>query len=496
MKSDSLKSNFKFIISNGVGVFFIRVFASGLGFLFQIMLGRILGIDNYGMYTIFVTYINFMCLFTVLGLDNSLIRAVARIKVDYKKDLLKKTILNSIIYFVIFLMLSILCKNLIKQLVGVIDIKFYLLLYITLFVKTMASIMDGYYQGEKRIVIDIVISSLLLNLLKIVLFILIYMVYNDVYSAIISYLFSEFLCLIFRIYIYIKEKKSDEKNNVKYKEYSLEKYKEFLRYSFSLSLIAGTSILVQSIDKLMLNSMMGKYSVGLYRTAENYVNLISMFASTFIVFWPVMSELYYEKKIKLLNEIFGYICKILSFMSIPVILVVIIYSKELFLLFGKEYVNGNSILVVLLIGIIVDTLAGPVGALLNMTNYAKYNLIDMVGLTILNIILNFILIPRFGVIGAAIATSLSNIIINFINIIQNKILLDVFPYDKKLICFILSAIPILILDKYLYNNIFIERNLITMSITIIINYIVYLILFLIIIKPNFKEIKKILKDRS
>lgn len=492
MEKNSLNDNIRFIFSSGSIIFILKILASGIGFIFQIILGRFLGVDDYGLYTIFITCINFLCVFTTLGLDSSLIRIIARVEKKYQKNILKRAVCRGITYFFIFFILSFVFKNIMIDVLDVNDNIFYIILYVTLLIRTISIIVEGFFQGKKKIVTVTVISSLMLNILKLVFFIIMYSIFNNIYTAMISYLFSEGICFILVILIYIKDSKKSDLIEVRYPD---NEYRNFIKYSYSLSLIAGASILVQSTDKLMINSIVGTYEVGLYRTAENYVNLISLFASTFVVFWPVISSLYRDGKINILNEIFGYISKVLCFLSIPIMAFITIYSKELFEIFGAQYIQGSNILGILLIGILVDTISGPVGALLNMTNYAKYNLFNMVMLAIINIFLNLVLIPKYGAMGAAIATSFSKVVINILNIIQNKILLKVFPYDIKLIVLMLSGGIIMFLNKLLYN--FLENTqIVTMILIIIFNYIIYGFIFIIIIRPNFSELKEKLFNKK
>ena len=75
-------------------------------------------------------------------------------------------------------------------------------------------------------------------------------------------------------------------------------------------------------------------------------------------------------------------------------------------LFGESFVSGSGLLVVLALGQFTTVISGPCGNLLMMSGYEKLmrNIVGFCG--VFNIILNIILIPAFGVIGAAMSTSL------------------------------------------------------------------------------------------
>jgi O-antigen/teichoic acid export membrane protein len=64
-------------------------------------------------------------------------------------------------------------------------------------------------------------------------------------------------------------------------------------------------------------------------------------------------------------------------------------------------------LLILLVGQVVNAGCGPVAQLLNMTGYEKYTLRGVGVSTILNVVLNVILIPKYGIAGAAVASALT-----------------------------------------------------------------------------------------
>jgi O-antigen/teichoic acid export membrane protein len=77
------------------------------------------------------------------------------------------------------------------------------------------------------------------------------------------------------------------------------------------------------------------------------------------------------------------------------------------LVYGEEYKSGYVALVILLAGQVVNAGSGPVALLLNMTGYERYTLRGVGVSTILNVVLNVILIPKYGIAGAAVASALT-----------------------------------------------------------------------------------------
>ena len=89
-----------------------------------------------------------------------------------------------------------------------------------------------------------------------------------------------------------------------------------------------------------------------------------------------------------------------------------LFPKLLLGIFGKEFVAGTLAFLILSVGRLISSLSGPAGNILQMTgNQNIYAIILMIG-AILNVVLNLILIPLYGINGAAIASMSSLIVWN------------------------------------------------------------------------------------
>jgi O-antigen/teichoic acid export membrane protein len=104
--------------------------------------------------------------------------------------------------------------------------------------------------------------------------------------------------------------------------------------------------------------------------------------------------------------------KLLFYTSVPVCLFIWLFPSFLLGIFGEQFKTGSAALIILAGGSLVNALTGSVGVLLQMTGRQKeYNYIVITAAGI-NIALNIILIPAYGIIGAAIASASSKILQN------------------------------------------------------------------------------------
>jgi O-antigen/teichoic acid export membrane protein len=104
-------------------------------------------------------------------------------------------------------------------------------------------------------------------------------------------------------------------------------------------------------------------------------------------------------------------------------------------LFGSGFTSGSTSLAILAGGQFVNVVTGSVGFILMMCGYEKLMRNTILGIALLNMLLNFLLIPWFGVNGAAIATAVSLALMNLILvfIVYRKLKIMTLPIPVRLI---------------------------------------------------------------
>jgi O-antigen/teichoic acid export membrane protein len=101
-------------------------------------------------------------------------------------------------------------------------------------------------------------------------------------------------------------------------------------------------------------------------------------------------------------------------------------------LFGKEFIAGTGVLYILLLGQLSNTFSGSLALILQMTGNEKvFRNILTLGL-IINVLLNIILIPRIGMIGAAIASAISLIVWNVLSLIYIKRTFSFWTFERNI----------------------------------------------------------------
>ena len=183
--------------------------------------------------------------------------------------------------------------------------------------------------------------------------------------------------------------------------------KEYLR--FSLPIIPGALSwwIVQSSDKYLISFFLGALFVGYYVPAYTLGNIIYFLVGPFnFLLMPLLSKLYDEDRINEVKNYLKYCLKYYLMVAIPSVFGLSILSKQLLIVFSTPEIAQKSYLVlpvvalsVLLLGITVI-----VAQILSVKKKTKITGIIWIIAAFLNLGLNFIFIPKFGILGAAFTT--------------------------------------------------------------------------------------------
>ena len=217
------------------------------------------------------------------------------------------------------------------------------------------------------------------------------------------------LSLITTIKVLILFKQLTLSNQTSYKF----SYNQIFSRSYPMALSAIAYFIMQSVDIIILTVYEGFDSVAYYSIAVKLATVTALaLMSVNIVIAPKIAEIYNTNDFNRLNKLIKDAARIIFIISLPVLLILFIFSGPALSLFGEGYVFAKQALWFLLAGQFFSALCGPGAIYLNMTGkQKKLNNILISGL-IVNVVLNLILIPIYGIEGAATATLISMVFWN------------------------------------------------------------------------------------
>lgn len=219
------------------------------------------------------------------------------------------------------------------------------------------------------------------------------------------------LSLFSSIRVYILFKKIDKPND-KSESFTIT---EIFKTSSPMALSAIAYFIMQSVDIIILSIYEGFDQIAYYSVSVKLAMLTTLaLMSVNIVIAPRIAEIYENQKKQKLQKLIKHSTRIIFLISICVLSVLFFFSEEILGLFGQGYVIANNALLFLLAAQFFNAISGPGAIYLNMTGRQKTLNKILVSALIINISLNFYLIPIQGINGAAIATLVSLIIWNTI----------------------------------------------------------------------------------
>jgi O-antigen/teichoic acid export membrane protein len=212
---------------------------------------------------------------------------------------------------------------------------------------------------------------------------------------------------------------------------------------FSLPLIfAGVfHTILNRVNLLMVGHFLSATMVGIYATAQRLLPLMLIPLGAFnSIFAPIISDLFTREKREDLENQFKTVTKWVSMTSLPIFTLLTFFSKQILSIFGPEFVAYSQVIIILCIGQMVNAATGSTGLMLTMTGRPHINLLNSALLCVTAIFLNIYMIPRYGIVGAALVSTFSISAIQLLQLLEVWYLLGMHPYRLDFLKPILSCL--------------------------------------------------------
>lgn len=461
-------------IAKGAGIFSIGlVIVKALGYLYRLIVAR-LGAEQYGLFSIALGVFSLLIIFCLMGLGEGIVRFISFYKGKSDERRVKGVITSTL---KITLVLSIIFAFSLFTLSNWVAVTFFHNADLSLLFKVFAfalpldalrSIFIGAFKAFQKVEYEVYAKSIAENLTKVILtFIIIYMGFGVVGAA-IAYVLSIFISFV--LSFYFLEKKVFPV--LKTKIVSIKNNKELIVYSFPLLFTGFAISIIQWTDTLMLGHFRTLAEVGIYNVAWPTCTLLYLFPYAIrTLFVPVLSELYAQKKMDIFKDVFKITVKWIVIVESIILIVLVIYSQQIIgILFGAEYVKdkisilGYSFalsaftLIILSFGRVLGDYLVPARDTLLVVNKTKLIFFNTAICAIINVVLNYILIPVYGLIGAAIASGIAYTVLAVLHTVQIAAITKITPFKsgsiKALAISLVLLVLMIIFKFYTITNIF------------------------------------------
>ena len=183
----------------------------------------------------------------------------------------------------------------------------------------------------------------------------------------------------------------------------------WLMSSVPLVLAGGAQLINSQTDLIMLGVFSVSEEVGIYKVSVSLASLAIFFMMvTNTITSPYLAKMHVQGNHASLQKVMKISVTISTILSLPIIIILLLMGSDIIkVVFGAEFSPGSTALSILCIGQFICVSMGSAGVLLNMSGKEKIVMNILLFSALLNVILNAILIPLYGINGAAIGTAIS-----------------------------------------------------------------------------------------
>lgn len=383
-----------------------KLLAAVMGVFLYILVPRLLGPKDYGIFSLTLSILVFFMLFADFGLSASSSKFIAEyIKKDrshirgiIKEVLLLRVFTLAIIFITLYLSINLITRTFkLQELSETLFIGTFIVVFWTL-----TEHLKKLFQGFHRLKYNFYITLVELGF-KVVLSLFL-VIYYGLLGALFAFLVAYILSTVIGGFFAYKYFYSNFEEATLVKSFK----KGLIDYAFPMVFISISFYVFTEIDTIFLAFFTTPTEVGYYSAGKQMARYLPLFAAGVgTALGPIYAHVTREN-ITGLKRMYYKTLGILSCFYLIVSVLLFIFARELvILLYGIDYIPSITILRILLIYMFFFAISSVVSQIIDYIGMAKNRAIALVIAVLINIFLNLLLIPKYGGMGAAIATVVS-----------------------------------------------------------------------------------------
>ena len=403
------------LVKGSATFFILRILAMAVAYTFTLVVTRTLGASAWGIFTLCLTVLQITSVVGRLGLDTALLRFIAQYNAQGKGATARSIYFKSVTLVTPFsLFLSVALYFLAPILSAKVFGKGYLTPYMRFMAFAVPLFVLLYINSEslrafKKIKEYTIFQNLLPSLIALISYGIFFVYFHIksteavIYAYVIGIGMAFLLSLIFLQGEFVRVKGTKESVPLKY----------ILSVSFPMLMSSSLFMIMSWTDTIMLGMWRTPEEVGIYNIAVRLAMITSFtLAAINSIAAPKFAEFWGRGDLEGLKRVAQQSTKLIFWTSAPVLTLYLLFPAWFMGLFGEEFRKGALALVFLTIGQFVNAACGSVGYILNMTG--KQLLVQNIILisALINMVLNYLLIPIYGINGAALSSTIVIILWN------------------------------------------------------------------------------------
>lgn len=425
-----LDGDSKEILTKGFSFFIFRIGGLLAGYLFTFLIARFYGASVNGLVALCFTLFLFVGIFGRLGLDTNLTKYFAN-EQNWKNNsgLFYKVLIQSLVFSSLIALLLYLCKDFfVYSLFKKPDLDPYIV-WVVLAIPfwSVTMVCAGLLRARQKNNWFAFLNNPGRFLLTLIVFVIFIAFSNTPLDTIKSHFYGIVMLSVIALFVTVR--------NIGF-TYSYSKDVSswlFIKESFPMMLSSSILIFLGWLDTFFLGIYETESEVGIYSVALKIATMTSLSLQAInSILAPKLAKYYHDGDLIQFKKLIQFSTRLNFFLTAGIVLSIIVLHRWILGVFGDEFLKGAGVMIILCIGQLVNSLSGSVGIILQMTGKQKvYQNIVLLALVV-NIILNFILVPFYGTTGAAVATVVSVSCWNIFGSIYLKKKQNIISYFKPL----------------------------------------------------------------
>jgi O-antigen/teichoic acid export membrane protein len=411
-------------------------FGNGLGYLLGIVLTRLLGAEDFGLYALGMTIFNVIVLVTLCGADTIVVKVVSAAVQRGDRLWAAKTLFMALIFVVSLGLLAAICLLWSSQ-TWLLDVyrrpqlvSILMILALTIPVALAVTVLLASFQATHAYSKIIAIRFVWEPLGKLILILGALWAGWGLVGVVGSVAAVSLMSLVLAAYFARTMIAQGLRDGSFVRHHAIELAKSGL----PLFVMTTVGVISPRTDVLLLGYWSDPAHVGLYQAAFQTAAILTLIAAALdSAFAPLSAGLLAVRDLTTLKSLYCNVSRWLLTVSFPIAVVLLVFGYDILSLFGPAFPLAAGCLLLLALGQWVNTWTTFAHTLLLMSGRSRLAMWNSLGTGIMLLFLNWLLIPRWGITGAAFAVSLSLTIGGLLRVGQVWLLYGLHPFSVELI---------------------------------------------------------------
>ncbi len=419
-----------------------RLFEMAGGFAIALLLARLLGAEQYGLYALALQVALVIAGVSSLGLDSAMVRYVAMLNTKQDEAGIWGTIqigvgcavgtsalMGTVLYFTaVPLAVDVFDEPQLTPLLHVLSVFVPCL--------TLSNMLVSIAHGFKRMDYSVIAQSFVQLLVRLTLVIVLSITGLNAFRVAVIFGVADITASLALLHLLNREFRLVRPISTARRD-----VREIANFSWPLWLSDLLRKFRRNIEIMLLGTLSTVAHVGIFALVSriNHVGRVS-YQSICSSVKPVFAELQTHQDWQQMGRLYQTTSRWAFTLNLPTFLFFVMYPGPILAIFGESFTDGARALIILALSELVIAATGTCGSIIDMTGRTRLKLVNSIVWSVLLVSGNFLLIPRWGLVGAATATCVAVSVVNLARLIEVWYLYRLSPYSKDLLKPVLSGL--------------------------------------------------------